>query len=1013
MPSHLIFCVDATASMGAFLDALRDQVLPQVIDMARLLSGGDLKIDAVFYRDYSDRPVTQLSFNNSVDDVRALVARQRPSGGGDAPEAQKTALNSVLRALPPDEPALVIHYTDAPPHHASNAQRGAHGHFARERNYLRDATPGFDWLAICRAFQARRVPVFTFLPAGNAADFDTASFYTCLAEATDGACVVLPRSSRADAITRATIAVLLRAMSEQPDKQDACFTAQRYADSAAASAVIHDASANENSTGLLPHTSLLLPLQVDSLSNAVRALPWLGQNAGALPARLQSDAAFRNTCFDVFRQLLQPRRVMCLTYNALFGKVWRMLCRFRDDPRLPPLRDALSSCVQSLAGDERTALSDWVEASYDQSDEIAALVSSVADARPFYALDGGVQLDGITRKELLSLATAPARGVLAAVQRILTGVICVQRDDAPLPRLADSGVPMYVPCALDDADVFAMLAHLVYPGVMFTRRPAALVAVLAYLSDNATLKARAERFLAAHCGRWLLLPADHIEPGTDLYMQHLSEYPELLNVDYAKLLHRVPQFLTAKERAFFDRVWHWWRARSAARQMIDIDTGFVPRLQRTVPDYKLPCQRCARSRSFTLLQNGVCGLCLQGDCDVDEPVDVDDSTSHMVECRSCNALYAVINVNGLNVQPKCHYCREGQSAPTTRCQRCFNCFVTPDGDDDKPHFVCAVCTRQPSAAVCVNSVSLLELLAQNAELAPTAFGLSREAAALIVGDNDRVQSMSFFKIFTRHYDVAVRQNDAQMMQHSPDGAQPALQLQWRGKPVHRAAALVQTIRQVVLRGDLRDECALCFEPHPVNALLSACGSCRNRVCGACARAWWSQMRPGGVVLPTHLACPFCKQVPHAATLKRFNPAACAIVRTGRKHRGSSSSSSVTAVDWDAAVWYAWCQRCYRVAEAIPRECAGGVGVPNIVDFVCDECQSARHVPQSKPCPSCGIATLKASGCNHMTCAARECGAHWCFQCGEQFAADQIYEHLMQAHGNYGFGYAAAGANDEE
>lgn len=36
---------------------------------------------------------------------------------------------------------------------------------------------------------------------------------------------------------------------------------------------------------------------------------------------------------------------------------------------------------------------------------------------------------------------------------------------------------------------------------------------------------------------------------------------------------------------------------------------------------------------------------------------------------------------------------------------------------------------------------------------------------------------------------------------------------------------------------------------------------------------------------------------------------------------------------------------------------------------------------SKPCPSCGVATQKIAGCNHMTCTC--CRVHWCWQCGRQ------------------------------
>lgn len=38
---------------------------------------------------------------------------------------------------------------------------------------------------------------------------------------------------------------------------------------------------------------------------------------------------------------------------------------------------------------------------------------------------------------------------------------------------------------------------------------------------------------------------------------------------------------------------------------------------------------------------------------------------------------------------------------------------------------------------------------------------------------------------------------------------------------------------------------------------------------------------------------------------------------------------------------------------------------------------------SKPCPSCGNATMKIDGCNHMTC---RCGGHFCWRCLRRFPA---------------------------
>lgn len=48
-----------------------------------------------------------------------------------------------------------------------------------------------------------------------------------------------------------------------------------------------------------------------------------------------------------------------------------------------------------------------------------------------------------------------------------------------------------------------------------------------------------------------------------------------------------------------------------------------------------------------------------------------------------------------------------------------------------------------------------------------------------------------------------------------------------------------------------------------------------------------------------------------------------------------------------------------------------------------EMKSSGPLADAKQCPKCGLHTVKLSGCNHMTCAERSCGAHWCWICEEQ------------------------------
>lgn len=84
-----------------------------------------------------------------------------------------------------------------------------------------------------------------------------------------------------------------------------------------------------------------------------------------------------------------------------------------------------------------------------------------------------------------------------------------------------------------------------------------------------------------------------------------------------------------------------------------------------LPDVKRPCSTCKQPRSFTLLTNtGQCGKCVSaapgtaGAVVVKEPL---RDKSYFCDCSACGARYAVVNVEGLRVRPKCHYCREASA----------------------------------------------------------------------------------------------------------------------------------------------------------------------------------------------------------------------------------------------------------------------------------------------------------------------------------------------------------------
>jgi len=479
--------------------------------------------------------------------------------------------------------------------------------------------------------------------------------------------------------------------------------------------------------------------------------------------------------------------------------------------------------------------------------------------------------------------------------------------------------------------------------------------------------------------------------------------------------------------------------RLARPKPFDLMVGFTPKLDDVNADVKRKCVECGYLRSFTIMTDGdVCGKCIsprqndalqrmakngivdrlmrEANCE-ERPAestsasgDLGDaqSKSHLVECYTCQAIYAVVDVASLNVRPKCHYCRQGvpcENVPVVNCRVCLNRWVRPNptffGSDGKAdEWVCPCCTLDAKKATTAVSVDFGQLCRMYPMMLPTLFDVHcPENDATVM--KDLFSPMSLYKLYMKHTETLFPSDDGadekkaeQSMEQRVECVVNALTAQgapkYKGKIIHNLAALVQSVASAVSSGKLSAVCCLCFAPKQLIALESACGACNNLMCFECLGTWYSQLQPGRVVLPSHLLCPFCKCRPQSKTLKKYNKQVCTIIKS--------------RVELNTKWYHAWCVDCYQIKQAVQRECLRE-SLPTLNEFRCEQCTEAALAKQSddadfvaknsKKCPACEAPTVKVSGCNHITC---RCGAHWCYQCGKEFAADNIYEHMDEVHG---------------
>lgn len=207
-----------TGSMHAFGEACK-LVLPEVLALVSILGAGRARLRFLSYGDY-DTPASVVTPAADGAAAHTALADVRIDGGGDFPEAVKTALHTLLSdaeaaaaTAPADSPDsagapapahVLFLFTDAPPHTSEEGPLASSArHIAAERAAL---GAEFSWRRLCGRAAAANVATVTFLPEHSLAS--CALFYSLL-----GPIAPLPRAAAGE-ISAAVAAVFLHMMGE-------------------------------------------------------------------------------------------------------------------------------------------------------------------------------------------------------------------------------------------------------------------------------------------------------------------------------------------------------------------------------------------------------------------------------------------------------------------------------------------------------------------------------------------------------------------------------------------------------------------------------------------------------------------------------------------------------------------------------------------------------------------------------------------------------------------------------
>lgn len=925
MEDHdLMFITDATSSMGSFLRNLRE-ALPQIFDLVHLTDLVD-RVSVIAFRDYCDKNLIEWSGWSNLQDADklcAFVEKLKATGGGDIPEAVKTGLMEASKKV--EKKTICVLYVDAPPHHKYKGENAGEN-YAEELKALGE--DNFQWLDVCNQLRDRNMRVYPIFPQLQNHSYP---FFVSLADITGGQCFEIYQSN----ILQSTIGVLL-SISGVEFKHDSRSFSVSMMDSFVAKKTLASESGRYSQA---PKRQVV----------QVKVIEDIKKKVGNPAQRFRTSEEYKSAVFAAFERLLTPERVMAFTYNTVFGKLWREICAQRQDPRREKLLEQFSRTVSFVSETDRSILQKFIDETYDQTEEIETILKSYGSTAPFYVIDYAVPM---SRKLLFEIGRSCAPPAVQSVLKLLTGL----RVTNKLPL---SSRIKHLPVNMEPTVTFRLLPHLMCNGTMFTMRMSVVVAAIAKLAGS-ILKDDAEKYLMESKGKWI-----------DFSL------PENNSMDFARLMLKIAkEALTDEEEKYCRALIQVGSLMKAKNRNLSVETSYTSyKVKR--PDYKVQCNRCKQWRSFTMVLDETCALCIEyPDKELLEPRK--EKTSWMCECRTCLVHYAVFHEKNLKCKAKCHFCRAGETAPFVECTECQNKFLY---QRSKPlrGFICAVCKTQGEKVLQKQQTSVESYIATN-------------GAGFIGMKVDDVSKFfdsanSAFKMSADERLEAVR-NFAEITEEDLAGHKFVVRKHKNlTKTVWNVKELQKQIYDFFSAPHL-SQCMICFEDMPVNKLSDICGrakkGCTVQACKTCLETWYHQMAPGRICQPAHLVCPYCKHPPVMKIVRKYNKVLCDLLNL------------MDIASFDSSFVHAWCMRCNNIKEAMPRECAREEQI--IVNFKCDPCSFDPKDSRARQCPKCKIFVEKVGGCHHITCT---CNAHWCWVCGALSTQMEIYNHISRTHRGFG------------
>jgi hypothetical protein len=990
-PSDNGFCfiVSAVPSTAGMLQAFKD-CLPGIIEIMKLTKSFRY-IQIIFYRDYDldEKYIVQktkwidVTNDELINKLLKWVMTINSMGGGDIPEAIKSALLKMIEEPYTDGDVYVLHITSNCPHMKDiidvNKDSQLLSRYGNQIEILNDPSRlldkeglyeqeslgnNFDWINLCNKIPPNYY--FNSLTRTDTIPFPLYNhhFYSYLAFVRNGKHYIFRGDDNVNDI-RASIEKIINGWFGIQNTSLIANNGEFYA------------------TDINDETLIKKEFAVSNVEIPFK--PELAQKLRKVIDDMKTNEDFYFMVGRSFDKLLDMSP-MTIAMNDIFGRLWRIYMTRRDNEHRNVLVRKFIIAKSKMTKEEQKILEDWTKKSYDASDEIELYLKNFVSKN---GVNGLVRYSSDNIFDPKSVAGALLKLSPENTSVLMNVLARLSIDDKfeLKPTLVeelpfdDNAIPFNLPPTM----LFKYLMHVASPGTALSIRMCVRIACLC-INTSSILQEKAKEFLTSANvkGKWLDFSLE--ENGTPKIPENFEEgfltliYNENCR-EYALTDGEAETVKSMLDMAYALRYF-------SAEIIVDVNDSNRA-LNGNFPTYVEKCPQCNVLRPIGVYSfvGDKCGYCHAGRTGkniaegiIPAPEATDPRSQFQAQCNKCMSFFPRDNriqrVSGLI---KCHACQNKEKSNSESCIKCHYKYIMPRGKK-LPNGLCASCAdglpiRRPQTSEHPILVSKL-------------FPLEKYGSDLfgIVGfcpkENEHIHKLPLhlaMKNFIRCQPNVNKEN-----------TDPGL-IRVGSRTVADSKATWKLVIDV-MKGiaDPYQGCSLCAESLKAPQLFTACGNdkCTQRICDRCGINWYSKNRPGKKIYPRNLKCPFCSRFPTQEKTNRWGPFAMLLKNQEFRDR----------------IIYGFCIMCKKVDVIGDRQCCANANdnQEEPVQFICSVCNSGTK--DYKECPKCGVLTDKIEGCDHITCP--NCNAHWCWKCRFQASTGhEIYDHLVSEHGRI-FDFAA-------